>query len=411
MAPRTRNIMLPTSEGPLGQEEFLALCQTNASQLWDRMVTLYSDLTERIEQLVAEEAEAQLLAQQREGEVITAQQEHEEAVRTFEEIVRTLTSERDQYARQIAQTTLRGSTPSTIVASSTTKKSVKLPDPPELTDGKDPLFEDWLLLMTQKFSANADHYDTPELRIAYVASRTAGKARRHITPRMRDGSKNKYQDSKDMFEHLKSIYSDPNRVINAKHKFRQLFMKTTDKFHDFLSEFMYLAEEAEIPEDTWKDELYHKLTTKLQELTIPESIKPNGSFQEFSEYCAQTSNRLEAIQHRNQRNRTFNPRTNPTTTSSASSPAIMTPRSETPRTSTPKPKEDNNKASGSKHLTQQELEQYRKEGRCFNCSEHGHMKPDCPNLKVAPQLHAVERKRHTSEESSDKNDESGKDDA
>ena len=71
-----------------------------------------------------------------------------------------------------------------------------------------------------------------------------------------------------MLDHLKMIYNDPNRVTTAKHQFRQLYMKTSDKFHDFLSEFLYLAAEAGVAEDNWKDELYTKLTTKLQELCI-----------------------------------------------------------------------------------------------------------------------------------------------
>ena len=49
-------------------------------------------------------------------------------------------------------------------------------------DGKEPQFEDWLLLMTQKLEANHDHYNSPQLRCAYVASCCDGKARKHITP-------------------------------------------------------------------------------------------------------------------------------------------------------------------------------------------------------------------------------------
>lgn len=37
------------------------------------------------------------------------------------------------------------------------QKTVKIPDPPMLTDGKEPQFDNWMLLITQKLEANADH--------------------------------------------------------------------------------------------------------------------------------------------------------------------------------------------------------------------------------------------------------------
>ena len=39
-----------------------------------------------------------------------------------------------------------------------------------------------------------------------------------------------------MIEHLKIIYDDPNHVMTAKNQFQALYMKLTDKFHDFFSE-------------------------------------------------------------------------------------------------------------------------------------------------------------------------------
>jgi len=170
-----------------------------------------------------------------------------------------------------------------------------------LSDGKDPTFEEWLLLVEQKLSANKDHFDTPELRIAYVVSRSKQRARRYIIPRLRTDAVNKYQDAQEILDHLKSIYNDPNWTINAQNQFRRLSMKTSDEFHDFYSEFLYLAAEANVPEESWKEELYQKLTIKLQQLTIPEAVNTNGTFQQFSDYCSQTANRLEMIIARNRR--------------------------------------------------------------------------------------------------------------
>ena len=73
--------------------------------------------------------------------------------------------------------------------------------------------------MTQKLEANHDHYNSPQLRRAYVASRCDGKARKHITPRLWSESVNLYEDSSDMIEHLKTIYDDPNQVTTVKNQF------------------------------------------------------------------------------------------------------------------------------------------------------------------------------------------------
>ena len=80
-----------------------------------------------------------------------------------------------------------------------------------------------------------------------------------------------------MLEYLKTIYNDPNRVYTAKRKFRSLYIKATENFHDFLSEFLYLTAESGIAEDDQKDELHVKLTTELQKLTITKYVK-DGTF-------------------------------------------------------------------------------------------------------------------------------------
>jgi hypothetical protein len=390
--PQTRhaaqNQTLPDLDGPLGQNEFMELCRTDASQLWIKMIALCNNYDNKIEDLEADLAEAQINFQEQATELIGR------------------TTERDQYLQQIALMAMRENTSS---SQPSTRKSTKIPDPPELTDGKKPRFDDWLLLMKQKLSANADHFDTPELRMAYVASRTADNAREHLMPRMRDEAMNKYQDSDEMLEHLKTIYGDPNRVINAKYKFRNLFMKTSDRFHDFLSEFLRIAAEAEIKDDNWREELYPKLTTELQKLVMSEFIK-NNSFNEFSEHCSQMSNHLEVIQRRTQRNRTFNPRTNQNTPDTTSSNTSR-PRASTPRSATPRSKDEGSSTLGGRSLTPQEVERYMREGRCFNCGEHGHMRPECPKRKPNPQLQVLELDRTSSEEQIERDQGSGKDSA
>ncbi|OJD25419.1 hypothetical protein ACJ73_03209 [Blastomyces percursus] len=95
------------------------------------------------------------------------------------------------------------------------QRSVKLPDPPLLTDGKDPKFEDWYSKMRGKLEGNADHYTTEALRMAYVESRTGGDAADHLKPRLRDGSPNKFQTAKRNAGLLESHISGSQPCANC----------------------------------------------------------------------------------------------------------------------------------------------------------------------------------------------------
>ena len=82
--------------------------------------------------------------------------------------------------------------------------------------------------MTQKLEANHNHYDSPQLHHAYVASHCDGKAHKHIIPWLQSKSVNLYGDSTDILKHLKTIYNNPNRVITAKNQFWQLYIKLSN---------------------------------------------------------------------------------------------------------------------------------------------------------------------------------------
>ena len=71
-------------------------------------------------------------------------------------------SERDAYGHQtvtMAMQLINSGNQEPMLATTNAWKT-KIPDPPMLTDGKEPRFEDWLPLMTQKLTANADQFNT-----------------------------------------------------------------------------------------------------------------------------------------------------------------------------------------------------------------------------------------------------------
>lgn len=74
-----------------------------------------------------------------------------------------LMAERDEYKTAYAEAQLR-SRGSTVESTKQSSKSEKVPDPPLLTDGKEPKFKDWMIEMKGKFMANADRFDNNQMK-------------------------------------------------------------------------------------------------------------------------------------------------------------------------------------------------------------------------------------------------------
>lgn len=377
---RRSSIMIDGEDGEAQHmvtlEEFLQFVSEKPEWLYEKLRLIHQRYEECLEDYEVHRAERELHDKGQDGDIAVLHQKLEDVEQQLTEVK----SERDIFGSQIARLMMNGANSHQSSPAPALQKTTKIPDPPMLTDGKEPRFEDWLLLMSQKLTANADHFNIPQLRIAYIASRCESKARKHITPRMRDDAMNPYTDSKDVLDHLKTIYEDPNRVATAKHQFRQLYMKTSDKFHEFLSEFLYLAAEADVAEKDWKDELYTKLTTRLQELCISDRIK-DGTFQEFSSAASQTASFLEVINHRNQKSRVFTPNKD---TNRGANRSGTTIKKEPILSRSSSPTAPQTSGAG--------RDQLMKEGRCFHCQEHGHLARDCPTKAATSELKELEQK-------------------
>jgi len=58
----------------------------------------------------------------------------------------------------LAHRLTRTDPPAAPVAPAALAKSAKIPDPPLLTDGKDPTFDSWKIQVNGKLTVNADHF-------------------------------------------------------------------------------------------------------------------------------------------------------------------------------------------------------------------------------------------------------------
>jgi hypothetical protein len=197
------------------------------------------------------------------------------------------------------------------------QKTTKMPDAPMLSDGKEVRFETWQTVIRQKLLANADHYPNPIHRMIYVQSRCEGKAQLHIAPRMDPESATPYTDAEDILMHLKTVFANPNRKAEAYTQFHKLKMKPKENFTDFLASFMQLAEEACIPIENRKQDLYFMLPYLLQTQVMLQKNQSTVSFDEFVQICISLSYDINVQQKSRSGNRARIPSSGNNLTSSS----------------------------------------------------------------------------------------------
>ena len=73
--------------------------------------------------------------------------------------------------------------------------------------------------MAKKLAANADHYDTKALHMAYMDSCVDGNVYKHLAARSRIGAQKLFATAEEMFEILQKTYEDVNQKHTAMNKF------------------------------------------------------------------------------------------------------------------------------------------------------------------------------------------------
>jgi Zinc knuckle len=272
------------------------------------------------------------------------------------------------------------------------KRSAKITDPPILTDGIDPTFENWKLQLQDKLEVNADHFPTERARRAYVFSRTGGDAQTHLRPRYTNTSVNPFESAEDMIQHLASIYEDPFKVQNARLDYKALMMKPSEKFTEFQTKFLHLAGQAQIPEADLMPDLFDKLTLDLQRAVLP-TYPGIRTLKELTEQCQALDQglrrikaRAEQLKSKNQlygQRRAENTPLQPVMDRKQSvKPAVASSTSLPVRTGSTEPPAWKPRLYQGKPDAQGKV-------TCFECHQEGHYASECPTRNAKPEVALV----------------------
>src|SRR6266705_1069696 len=130
--------------------------------------------------------------------------------------------------------------------------------------------------------------------MAYVFSRTSGDAQTYLHPQYAQDLADPFISEEEIINYLSSIFEDPFKVQNTCLNYKALNIKTTKTFSTFHTHFLYLASQAQIPQENLLPDLFNKLTLDLQRAVLP-VFTTIQTLKELTDQCLAIDQRLRRI--------------------------------------------------------------------------------------------------------------------
>ena len=140
----------------------------------------------------------------------------------------------------------------------------------------------WESKIVKKLIANANHYPTKVLRMAYIDSHMNREAYKYLAARSKIGAQRLFVIAKEMFEVLQKAYGDVNWAYTAMNKFQNL--KIMKDFNSFWAKFQVLTSELDHNEATLISKLKYKLTLLLS-WAMADSVFWPKNLHEYAQQC------------------------------------------------------------------------------------------------------------------------------
>lgn len=278
------------------------------------------------------------------------------------------------------------------LGSSALRYAIKLRDPGPLTDGVSPTFEDWEFATLEKLETNSWLFHDERMQFSWLCSLVGGAAREILAPHLVRGSDCPIESIQEVYDLLRSGFSNPDAPGKAKDELAKLIMLPDEEFYSFCATFVQLASTARSPRTEWKYELNRRLTRSLRTSVLTVYLQPEVDFNTFRSHCSATHQQLREINRQRpletRRRVAAAPATTPSTSRANLPQSIQRPPTSSRVTqqiaSAPVPNEP------LQRLTSVSRSQPTAPVTCFACGEPGHISSKCPQASRQPTINNLE---------------------